>query len=121
MAITFPSFKSSSATPSSATSTDRGTALAKPAEQARSNGDSFLAGPKRLAQAALEIPKGIANGAMIGVAVVGLPMVLVPPLFPLFLPFLPAAALFGSAQGALTGSVNALGRLAEGDDFKPMR
>lgn len=118
MAISVPSFKSSAATPSSS---DPGTALAKPAEKTRSIGDAFFAGPKRVAQAAFEIPKAMATGAMVGIAVVGLPAVMVPPLFPIFAAFLPAAALFGSAQGALTGSVNALGRLVEGDEFKPMR
>ena len=81
---------------------------------------ALLSAPKRVLDAALEIPKAMGRGALAGVAVIGLPAVLVPPLLPLFAPFIPLAAAVGSAQGFFTGTVNALGRLAEGDEFKPL-
>ncbi len=74
--------------------------------------------PVRVAKAALEVPKAIGRGAMGGVVVVGLPSVLVPPLAPFFLPWLPVAAAVGSMHGATNGFINALTYLTVGNDFR---
>lgn len=83
--------------------------------------DKLIEGPRRIGQAALEIPKAVAYGAAGGVAVVGLPALLVPPLLPFFAPFIPLGAFVGGCSGFTTGAVNALGRLVDGEKFKPIR
>ena len=93
-------------------------AVAHAVERAKNAFDANDSFALRVVKAGLEVPKAIGWGALGGLVVVALPSVLAPPIAPFFLPWAPVAAVWGGTIGFMNGTVNAVGRLIEGNEFK---